>query len=86
MSADRSDTLVRIIRVMARTFPTLRDDTITRETVSSDVQGWDSLSHSLLIMGVEEEFRVELPAEEIYDLANVGALVDLVERSIGALR
>jgi acyl carrier protein len=81
MSPDRSETLERIIGVMTRTFPNVQAAGVTPRTVSSDVAGWDSLSHSLLIMGVEEEFGLELPAEEIYEVASVGALVDLVERS-----
>ncbi len=80
MSPESSDTLARIVKVMARTFPTLQAKSVTRETVSSDVQGWDSLSHSMLIMGVEEEFSMELPLGEVYELKDVGALVDLIDR------
>jgi acyl carrier protein len=80
MLPESSNTLARVVKVMVRTFPTLQAKSVTRETVSSDVQGWDSLSHSMLIMGVEEEFGMELPLGEVYALADVGALVDLIDR------
>ncbi len=80
MSQERSSTFERVVGVMVRTFPNTDPTSVTSRTVSSDIAGWDSLSHSLLIMGLEEEFAVELPFEEIANLENVGALVDLVER------
>jgi acyl carrier protein len=80
MSPESSDTFARIVNVMVRTFPNIRASSVTRNTVSSDVEGWDSLSHSMLIMGIEGEFAMELPLGEVYELANVGALADLVDR------
>jgi len=80
MSAHDSETLHRVAGVIARTFPSADANAITRTTVSSDIVGWDSLSHSLVIMGIEEEYGIELPFEEVSELANVGALADLVDR------
>lgn len=54
------------------------DVEITRETVALDVDGWDSLSHTMLILDIEKRFGVRLPADRVYDLADVGELVDLV--------
>ena len=51
---------------------------ITRETTALDVDGWDSLSHTMLLLDVGTHFGVRLPAERVYDLADVGELVDLV--------
>jgi acyl carrier protein len=51
---------------------------IDRDTTSADVAGWDSLSHSLLLMAIEDHFGIELPLDRVYEAANVGELVDLV--------
>ena len=49
---------------------------IRRSTQARDVTGWDSISHALLIMKIEESFGVEFSDEEIYTLPDVGALYD----------
>jgi acyl carrier protein len=54
---------------------------ITRETTAEDVDGWDSITHSLLMLEVEKQLGVTLPTEQMFDLENVGALVDLVAAS-----
>jgi len=54
------------------------DAEINRETTALDVDGWDSLSHTMLLLEVETHFKVRLPADRVYELANVGELVDLV--------
>jgi len=60
------------------------DAEIDRETTALDVDGWDSLSHTMLLLEVETHFKVRLPADRVYELANVGELVDLVAEVKGA--
>lgn len=64
---------------IARTFKVGDDESIGRETTSADVTGWDSLSHSLLLMNIEEHFGIELPLDRVYEARNVGELVDLID-------
>lgn len=68
----------RIQKVMVQTFRVPAGVAIERGTTSADIDGWDSLSHSLLIMNVEEEFGVDLPFDRVYELQNVGELADLL--------
>lgn len=68
----------RVREVMIRTFRAAAGTAIVNETTSADIDGWDSLSHSLLIMNVEDEFGVDLPLDRTYELQNVGELVDLL--------
>jgi acyl carrier protein len=77
-------TLKRVCACVISTFRLPSDTPITRETTSADVDGWDSLSHAMLIMKVEQEFAVELPFDRVYDLANVGELADLVQATLEA--
>jgi len=51
---------------------------ITPATTAADVEGWDSLSHLLLIAAVEKHFRIRLPRENLFDLDNVGELAALI--------
>lgn len=76
MSSD--EIFERVRKVMVQTFRIPASVAIGPQTTSADVDGWDSLSHSLLIMNVEEEFGFDLPFERVYQLANVGELVALL--------
>lgn len=69
----------RIQKVVIETFRVPAGIAINRETTSADIDGWDSLSHSLLIMNVEEAFGIDLPFDRVYELQNVGELADLVQ-------
>ena len=69
--------LEQIAGIIRETFQ--QDDAeIDRETTALDVDGWDSLSHTMLLLEVETHFKARLPSERVYELANVGELVDLV--------
>jgi acyl carrier protein len=78
MSAADDEILERIASVIRETFRLPQHHVVTRATTSADVAGWDSLSHSILIMGIEDQFAIELPIERVFGLHDVGELVDLV--------
>ena len=80
-----SEIMAQVAEIIRRTFrqPTAP---ITRDTQALDIDGWDSLSHTNLILEVEKQFDVRLPADEVFDLADVGELVDLVAKVVKARR
>ncbi len=51
---------------------------IGRETRAMDVRGWDSLSHTMILMNLEDGFGIELPMDRVLRLGTVGDLVDLI--------
>jgi acyl carrier protein len=51
---------------------------ITRETRAMDVRGWDSLSHTMILMQLEDGFGIRLPMDRVLRLNTVGDLVDLI--------
>jgi acyl carrier protein len=54
---------------------------INLQTTAEDVDGWDSLAHARLILALEERFAVQFPAARLFDLKNIGELVELIETS-----
>ena len=56
--------------------------TVTNETTSNDIDGWDSMSHVTMLMAVEDHFGIEFKPYEIANLVNVGALVALVDKKM----
>ena len=64
----------RIIRETIRCGPVA----IGRETRAMDVRGWDSLSHTMILMQLEDGFGIRLPMHRVLQLSTVGDLVDLI--------
>ena len=60
----------------------LDDVILTDETVADDVEGWDSLSHIILISSIERKFNIKFNMKEIVNLQNVGELVNLILEKI----
>lgn len=60
------------------------EDTLTRDTVAGDVDGWDSLAQPTILIMLERKFNIMIPEDEANAAENVGSLVDLVERKVSA--
>ncbi len=54
-------------------------DTITEETSFKDDLGADSLDLFELVMALEEEYSIEIPAEELTELHTVGDVVEYLK-------
>jgi acyl carrier protein len=49
---------------------------IDRSTAAEDIDGWDSLSHAVLIMRLEKNCNVRIPTSMATSFQNIGELVD----------
>ena len=56
--------------------------TIKEEYSSYDVDGWDSLTHIMLIVGIEKEFNIKFLSSEIISWKNVGKMIDCIEEKL----
>ena len=57
-------------------------DDITMETTFQDDLGADSLDVFQIIMGIEEEFDIEIPAEKAEKITTVEEAVDLIKSAV----
>ena len=55
-------------------------DSIGMDTSFKDDLGADSLDLFELVMALEEEYGIEIPAEELTDIETVGDVVDYLKR------
>ena len=55
---------------------------ISNETTSNNVDGWDSLTHMLIIAEIEKQFNVRINFRELMKISNVGELVQTIEKKI----
>ena len=66
--------LEKIKTMLAEQF-NLDPDTLSAETSFRDDLGADSLDLFELVMAVEEEYSIEIPAEELADVKTIGDVV-----------
>jgi acyl carrier protein len=78
---DRQEIFERARTVMARVF-NVPADTIGETTRAADVKGWDSLTHLIVLTGIEKRFDVDLPMERAHAAQNVGELVTLIDDTL----
>jgi acyl carrier protein len=60
-----------------------RPVSLGEETTGADVEGWDSVTHVMLILASERRFGVRFESSEIANAANVGEFVSLIESKQG---
>jgi acyl carrier protein len=61
--------------VIADTFNYPKDQ-IMRDTVAEDVNGWDSLSHTILMIRLQKALGLQIPEQIAAEAATVGELAD----------
>lgn len=57
-------------------------DEITMDTTFTDDLGADSLDVFQIIMGIEEEFDIEIPAENAENITTVEEAVEMIKSAI----
>jgi acyl carrier protein len=55
---------------------------IYEEMSAKDIEEWDSLSHVILILGAEKEFKLKFRTAEVSELKNVGEFLKLISRKL----
>ncbi len=58
----------------------IEEEQIARDKLLTDDLGADSLDIVELVMGVEEEFGIEIPDSEMEKVKTVGDVIEAVER------
>lgn len=81
MTINKSEILDRMTLVIADILD--RQNLILRpEMTALDIEGWDSLAHINIIVGVEQEFRIKFKLSEIKIMQNIGDFVDLISAKL----
>lgn len=57
-----------------------REGSMTAETQSSSIAGWDSMGTLMLLAELDEKFGIHLEESEIYALKSVGDILRVLER------
>ncbi len=71
----------RVAGVIAKTLGH-SDFEMTPTITAGEIDGWDSLSHLMIITAIEKEFSIRFKLKELNQLKNVGALVALIDTKL----
>ena len=55
---------------------------ITDNLSAKDVDGWDSLSHMILITEIENEFSIKFKLKDLNKMKNVGDLITIIDSKL----
>ena len=59
---------------------------LNESTSSKDIEEWDSLNHVILLLAIENEFKIKFALGEIGALKNVKDLIDLTKEKVSDTR
>ena len=49
---------------------------------AAEVNGWDSLTHMVIITSIENEFHIKFKLKELNRLKNMGTLIELIQSKL----
>ena len=78
---ERNDIVLKLKNILAETLEHTNFE-ITDALTAKDVDGWDSLSHMIIITQIEKEFGIKFKLRDLNKLNNVGALIDIIQTKL----
>tara|TARA_B110000046_G_scaffold95532_1_gene103249 strand:+ start:2268 stop:2507 length:240 start_codon:yes stop_codon:yes gene_type:complete len=75
---------IKILKKVNEVFiDVLEEEVLIKEEFSSnDVDGWDSLTHIMLIVEIEKNFQIKFLSSEIVSWKNVGEMIDCINEKL----
>ncbi|MGJ3649169.1 phosphopantetheine-binding protein [Sphingomonas sp. GlSt437] len=68
-----------VYRCIAETF-NISPESLRDDMSATDIQGWDSISTSYLLLNLEEALERELDIEKILETRNIGDMIRVIEQ------
>ena len=81
----REEVEARVIAVIADTF-SVSESEIGYATTAADVDGWDSLAHTVLMVRLQKQLGIAIPEAIAARAQTVGELVELIRAEIPSER
>lgn len=67
----------RVIATIAKTL-NVKAETITMDMAAGDIEQWDSMGNVAILSAIEDEFGVDFPMDELFELNTVANIVNKV--------
>ena len=72
----------KVVEIIASVLKVAQEQ-ITPELSVGDIPQWSSMAQMSIISSLQEEFGIEIPMEDLFDLTSVQGLVDEVAKLKG---
>jgi len=56
--------------------------TLTDHTTADDVDGWESITHMMIIEEIEKSFNIKFKLMDLMNMNNIGDLINVIELEI----
>ena len=56
--------------------------TLTDQTTADDVDGWESITHMMIISEVEKQFDIKFKLMDLMNMNNIGDLINTIDSEI----
>jgi len=57
-------------------------DILNESTTANEIVGWDSLSHTELLLNIESELAITFDLHDLMSMSNVGDMINIIESKI----
>ena len=74
--------LEKLLKIIAEVL-NVDEAEVTMDTTFVDDLGADSLDVFQIMMGIEEEFDIEIPTEDVEQIVSVGDAVEQIKKLVG---
>ena len=69
---------IKILKKLTNVFRDVMEEdnlTINNSNTAKDIEGWDSLTHIMLIVEIEKKFKIKFLSSEMTSWKNIGEIV-----------
>jgi acyl carrier protein len=71
-------TVERVREIAAREFK-IKVETLTADTDAADVGAWDSTTHLVLMMAIEDAFGISFELDEVVEMTTIGKIAEAID-------
>lgn len=74
-----------IVKVLYKSFETVLEHTnyeLTDETTAQDVDGWESITHMMIIAEIEKELDIKFKLMDLMNMNNIGDLINVISSEL----
>ena len=76
------NTILQELTPLFRDVLDLPDLVLVADSNAHNVEGWDSLAHVNLVVGIEKQYKIKFALGELQGLKNVGEMASLIGKKL----
>lgn len=77
-----------ILEKVTKSFSTVLEHhnfTLTESTTADDVDGWESITHMMIINHIEKSFNIKFKLMDLMNMDSVGDLINAIQKELNLI-